>query len=254
MRNYNPLLGRYPGADGMKTGFICASGFNLVATATRNNKRLIAVVLGAPSGAVRAIKAAEMLESGFSQNPLSWLTPSLGMVDALAPMNVDPPNLQEQTCGKHRKRPAAEDEDMDADSDNPQPTAAASTETRSLLLSALRAPTNPVLLSDLGPVMPVVVYTGPTRSPSQLATLSSDIAAEPDKKKTKHHKATAAKSNDDQPAPEKPANKKSVVAKPTDGKPTVKPVDTKPTAQASAAATAAAPKKQAKPKPAAPAQ
>ncbi len=253
VRNYNPLLGRYPGADGMKTGFICASGFNLVATATRNNKRLIAVVLGAPSGAVRAIKAAEMLESGFSQNPLSWLTPSLGMVDALAPMNVDPPNLQEQTCGKHRKRPAAEDEDMDADSDNPQPTAAASSETRSLLLSALRAPTNPVLLSDLGPVMPVVVYTGPTRSPSQLATLSSDIAAEPDKKKTKHHKATAARSNDDQAAPEKPANKKSVVAKPAAAKPTeakltAKPTETKPTAQASASATAA-PKKQAKPKP-----
>jgi len=257
VRNYNPLLGRYPGADGMKTGFICASGFNLVATATRNNKRLIAVVLGAPSGAVRAIKAAEMLESGFSQNPLSWLTPSLGMVDALAPMNVDPPNLQEQTCGKHRKRPAAEDEDMDADSDNPQPTAAASTETRSLLLSALRAPTNPVLLSDLGPVMPVVVYTGPTRSPSQLATLSSDIAAEPDKKKTKHHKTTAAKSNDDQPAPEKPANKKSIVAKPseakpivakpTDAKPAAKPSDTKTAAQASA--SPAAPKKQAKPKP-----
>jgi D-alanyl-D-alanine carboxypeptidase len=253
VRNYNPLLGRYPGADGMKTGFICASGFNLVATATRNNKRLIAVVLGAPSGAVRAIKAAEMLESGFSQNPLSWLTPSLGMVDALAPMNVDPPNLQEQTCGKHRKRPAAEDEDMDADNDNTQAAAAAS-ETRSLLLSALRAPTNPVLLSDLGPVMPVVVYTGPTRSPSQLATLTSDIAAEPDKKKTKHHKTTAARSNDDQPAPEKPANKKSVVAKPTDAKPTdaklaLKPADTKPTAQASAAATATAPKKQAKPKP-----
>ena len=257
VRNYNPLLGRYPGADGMKTGFICASGFNLVATATRNNKRLIAVVLGAPSGAVRAIKAAEMLESGFSQNPLSWLTPSLGLVDALAPMNVDPPNLQEQTCGKHRKRPAAEDEDMDADSDNPQPTAAASTETRSLLLSALRAPTNPVLLSDLGPVMPVVVYTGPTRSPSQLATLSSDIAAEPDKNKTKHHKATAARSNEDQPALEKPANKKSIVAKPTEAKPiVVKPTDAKPAAKpsetktaAQASASPAAPKKQAKPKP-----
>jgi len=253
VRNYNPLLGRYPGADGMKTGFICASGFNLVATATRNNKHLIAVVLGAPSGAVRAIKAAEMLESGFSQNPLSWLTPSLGMVDALAPMDVAPPNLQEQTCGKHRKRPAAEDEDMDADSDNPQPTADTSSETRSFLLSALRAPTNPVLLSDLGPVMPVVVYTGPTRSPSQLATLSSDVAAEPDttKKKTKH-KATASRSTDDQAEPEKPANKKSVVAKPTDAKateakPLAKPSNTKTAAQAGA--PAAAPKKQAKPKP-----
>ena len=48
MRNYNTLIDRYPGADGMKTGFICASGFNLVASATRNGKRLIAVVLGAP--------------------------------------------------------------------------------------------------------------------------------------------------------------------------------------------------------------
>jgi hypothetical protein len=134
---------------------------------------------------------------------------------------------------------------MDADSDNTQ-AAAAANEARSLLLSALRAPTNPVLLSDLGPVMPVVVYTGPTRSPSQLSTLSSDVAAEPDKKKTKHHKTTAARSNDDQAAPEKPANKKSVVAKPTDAKPAVKPIDAKPTAQASAAA---APKKQAKPKP-----
>jgi D-alanyl-D-alanine carboxypeptidase len=273
VRNYNPLLGRYPGADGMKTGFICASGFNLVATATRNNKRLIAVVLGAPSGAVRAIKAAEMLESGFSQNPLSWLTPSLGMVDALAPMDVAPPNLAEQTCGKHRKRPAAEDEDMDADSDNSQAAAAAS-ESRSLLLSALRAPTNPVLLSDLGPVMPVVVYTGPTRSPSQLATLSSDFAADPDntKKKTKH-KTTAARSNDDQAEPEKSANKKSVVAKPTEAKPTdAKPTAKKPTAgagpwtptspsalaaspppelktTAQAGAPAAAPKKQTKPKP-----
>jgi D-alanyl-D-alanine carboxypeptidase len=240
VRNYNPLLGRYPGADGMKTGFICASGFNLVATATRNNKHLIAVVLGAPSGAVRAIKAAEMLESGFSQNPLSWLTPSLGMVDALAPMDVAPPNLAEQTCGKHRKRPAAEDEDMDADSDNSQAAAAAS-ESRSLLLSALRAPTNPVLLSDLGPVMPVVVYTGPTRSPSQLATLSSDIAADPDttKKKTKH-KATSAPAAADQAEPEKPANKKSVVAKPTDAKPTdANPTDDKPTVKLTAPKTTA---------------
>jgi D-alanyl-D-alanine carboxypeptidase len=251
VRNYNPLLGRYPGADGMKTGFICASGFNLVATATRNNKHLIAVVLGAPSGAVRAMKAAEMFESGFSQNPLSWLTPSLGAVDALAPMDVAPPNLQDQTCGKHRRRPAAEDEDMDADSDNTQANASAS-ETRSLLLSALRAPTNPVLLSDLGPVMPVVVYTGPTRSPSQLATLTSDVAASPDKKKTKH-KATAARSTDDEAAPEPPAKKKSVVAKPTEAKPievkpAAKPTDAKPAAKPADTKTTAKPTE---PKPAA---
>ena len=38
MRNTNTLIGRYNGADGIKTGFICASGFNVVASATRNGK------------------------------------------------------------------------------------------------------------------------------------------------------------------------------------------------------------------------
>ena len=95
----------------MKTGFICASGFNLVATATRNNKRLIAVVLGAPSSAARAMKAAQLLERGFSssQGALSWLTPSLGQVEALQPVNVDPPNLRDEMCGGHRRRATEED-------------------------------------------------------------------------------------------------------------------------------------------------
>ncbi len=153
MRNYNPLLGRFPGADGMKTGFICASGFNLVATAKRDNKRLIAVVLGAPSGAARAVKAAEMLESGFAQNPLSWLTPSLGSVDALAPIDAAPPNLKDEMCGPHRKRPAAEDEDVDADASGTTNGADGDSSPQfSFLLSALRAPTpkNANLLSDLG--------------------------------------------------------------------------------------------------------
>src|SRR2546421_6580420 len=111
-RNYNTLIGRYPGADGMKTGFICASGFNLVASATRDGKRLIAVVMGAPSSAARAMKAAQLLERGFnSSGGLSWLMPPLGTVDMLQPVNVAPPNLRDEMCGGHRKRPATEDDD-----------------------------------------------------------------------------------------------------------------------------------------------
>src|SRR5262249_38247044 len=111
-RNYNSLLGRYPGADGMKTGFICASGFNLVASATRDGKRLIAVVLGAPSSAARALKAAQLLERGFSTSGgLNWLMPSLGTVETVQPIAEPPPNLREEMCGGHRKRPATEDED-----------------------------------------------------------------------------------------------------------------------------------------------
>ena len=111
MHNYNSLLDRYPGADGMKTGFICASGYNVVASATRNGRRLIAIVLGAYSGAVRAQKAAALLERGFNSGGLSWLTPSLGTVDALAPIDAQPPNLREEMCGGHRRKPPAEDND-----------------------------------------------------------------------------------------------------------------------------------------------
>jgi D-alanyl-D-alanine carboxypeptidase len=113
MRNFNTLIGRYEGADGMKTGFICASGFNLVASASRNGKRLIAVVLGAPSSPYRAAKAAGLLERGFNRGPLSWLSPSLGTVNALQPVSAAPPDLRDEMCGPHRKRPAAEEADDD---------------------------------------------------------------------------------------------------------------------------------------------
>jgi D-alanyl-D-alanine carboxypeptidase len=221
VRNYNPLIGRYPGADGMKTGFICASGFNLVATATRGNKQLIAVVLGAPSSAIRAVKAAEMLESGFAQNPLSWLTPSLGTVDALAPMDASPPNLKDEMCGGHRKRAAAEEADADADADSGADPAdsggSANGPKFSVLLSALRAPTPKNLLADDAPITPVVVYTGPTRTPAQIANLAAMPEADPVKKKAKHKPATA-KAKDGKSAAIPPADGNAVDGKAADGK------------------------------------
>ncbi len=62
---YNKLLGRYPGADGMKTGFTCAAGFNLVASAQREGQHYIAIVLGAPSSPLRTLKAAVLLDRAF---------------------------------------------------------------------------------------------------------------------------------------------------------------------------------------------
>ena len=62
---HNSLLKTFEGADGMKTGFVCASGFNVVASATRDGRRLIAVVLGETSGLARAQRATALLEHGF---------------------------------------------------------------------------------------------------------------------------------------------------------------------------------------------
>ena len=66
LENFNPLLERYPGATGMKTGFICASGYNLVASAKRGERELIAIVFGAYGGMERAEFAAELLDEGFA--------------------------------------------------------------------------------------------------------------------------------------------------------------------------------------------
>ncbi len=173
VRNYNTLLGRYPGADGMKTGFICASGFNLVATATRDGRRLIAVVLGAPSSAVRAVKAAHLLEQGFSAAPLSWLTPSLGSVESLTPVDAAPANLHEEMCGPHRKRPAGEEEEQDAS----EPGAPDSP--YAVFLSSLRPQPKggaSFLQAEANLGEPVVVFTGPPKGQG-VATANAQIAA-----------------------------------------------------------------------------
>ncbi len=64
-RNANRLLGKCPGVDGLKTGFVSASGYNLSATAKRGDTRLIAVVLGAQTPGLRARETERLLEYGF---------------------------------------------------------------------------------------------------------------------------------------------------------------------------------------------
>jgi D-alanyl-D-alanine carboxypeptidase/D-alanyl-D-alanine carboxypeptidase (penicillin-binding protein 5/6) len=63
--NHNHLLGKVIGLDGIKTGYTVDAGFTLAASAMRQNKRLIAVVLGEPSIGVRNRDATNLLEAGF---------------------------------------------------------------------------------------------------------------------------------------------------------------------------------------------
>jgi D-alanyl-D-alanine carboxypeptidase len=66
-RNHNHLLDSYPGADGVKTGYIDASGFNLVSSAVRGNVRLIGVVMGAARGYERDLHMIALLDQGFEK-------------------------------------------------------------------------------------------------------------------------------------------------------------------------------------------
>jgi D-alanyl-D-alanine carboxypeptidase len=174
-QNFNKLIGRFPGADGMKTGFICASGYNLVASATRNGKRLIAVVLGASSGKMRAVRAAQLLERGFANNGLAWLKPALGTVDNLVPIDASPPNLRDEMCGGKRKRPAS-DEDEDTVASN---AGSSTSETPMTFFTAgLQPPTlrpSDMIAAAAAPSEPVIVYTGPTKTgPALIAAVAVD--------------------------------------------------------------------------------
>jgi D-alanyl-D-alanine carboxypeptidase len=219
MRNYNSLLDRYPGADGMKTGFICASGYNLVASATRNGRRLIAIVLGAWGGGVRAQQAAELLERGFNSTQLSWLIPSLGTVDSLAPIDAPPPNLTDQMCGGHRRKPPSEENDEE----QVQASGENSGGTQAFMLSSLQPSQKFVLGPPVETEPPVVVYTGPAGHPDPIATASAER-----KKKPKPVKQAAKDSNDE------PAAKTKKPAKAETAEPKSKPKAQKPAKQAKA--------------------
>jgi D-alanyl-D-alanine carboxypeptidase len=65
--SHNPLLRSVEGADGLKTGFTCDSGFNIIASATRDGRQIVAVVLGDKTSNERNVRASSLLEYGFQQ-------------------------------------------------------------------------------------------------------------------------------------------------------------------------------------------
>jgi D-alanyl-D-alanine carboxypeptidase len=90
--NHNGLLGRYPGADGMKTGFTCPAGFNVVASANHSGRRLIVVVLGAPTAKSRNQEAADLFDRGFAAGGGN------GSLESLPSGSGPAPNMRADVC------------------------------------------------------------------------------------------------------------------------------------------------------------
>jgi D-alanyl-D-alanine carboxypeptidase len=107
---HNGLIGRYPGADGMKTGFTCPAGFNLVASATRGGRKVIVVVMGDTSARVRTAHAADLLDRAFATSQLG------DPASDLASIGGPPPDMRGEICGKRSPKAqlAAETEDFNA--------------------------------------------------------------------------------------------------------------------------------------------
>ena len=261
---HNGMLGRYPGADGMKTGFTCAAGFNLVASATQNGRRLIVVVLGAPSATTRTMQAAGLLDKAFSGNGTRE-----GAVASLPSAGGDAPDMRDDVCrhrGKAVAQFAAEIEDMSAplpstfaSARSPEgssiygaaPGAAAAGAAPSQIAALPRPHFEPVPVF-VGPVAgwtgPIARATGDTATKQAYASDKEDGADAPLKpapdaqsmrgRKAKAAKAQVAKAHVAKPVAAKPAAK---------AKAPVKVAHAKPAAQKPAKAVAP---KAAKPAPA----
>ncbi len=93
VRTHNRLLGRFKGTDGIKTGYIRASGFNLTTSAARGDKRVIGVVMGATSSSARNQYMMKMLEKHFAKAKVS----KKNVIAALAgkPPGIEPGALVE---------------------------------------------------------------------------------------------------------------------------------------------------------------
>lgn len=88
--NYNKLLRRYQGVDGIKTGFTTEAGYCIAATACRNGLRLITVVLGCASEAIRESDVTKLLDLGFREYTNHLVFPADTVVGELNLTKADP--------------------------------------------------------------------------------------------------------------------------------------------------------------------
>lgn len=232
IRGHNALLGRFNGADGMKTGFTCPSGFNLVASARRGKRHLIVVVLGHTTSRERTQRAAELLNAGFGKFTF-WRTGQ--EVATLPAVNMAPPNLRPEVCERKKGVSAEEVGEVDADAQDVGIERHRNTALSGLVTSY--AAEQKALLSDAPPpVIPVPIFLGANPAgPQEYIALAAQMAP------------NGGIPNEPEPAPAKPkpAKKKpaAAAAKPKDA-----PAAAKPAASSAKPKEAAAP---AKPKPAA---
>ena len=147
---HNGLLGRYPGADGMKTGFVCPSGFNVVASAMRNGRHIVVVVMGSPNARARTVKAAGLFDLGFAAS--GFLRKA--SLNTLPEVGGVPPNLRQDICGRHKK--VVQEDDLAI----VQPPAPIDDNPASFFASDGRAAARPFVMGPRPVFEPVEVFVG----------------------------------------------------------------------------------------------
>ena len=111
LHNHNRLMSRYEGMDGIKTGYTVASGFNLAASAVRDGRRLVAVVLGGKSAVSRDTRMAAILDKSFGK---THRDPDAPVVARAEPEEDDAPPVKKpaKTTTVAKAKPPAKPESM----------------------------------------------------------------------------------------------------------------------------------------------
>ena len=148
LRNHNGLMGRYPGTDGMKTGYVCSSGYNVVATASRGGRRLVTVVLGAYSPLERSEMAVDAFERGFAATTTNA---AVTLASLPSPVLAFPVDLRSDMCGKSGNK------------------------TRAARRGLLEAHPWAAILSSKPAVSPVTVYAAPAPGAPEMAAAPSGL-------------------------------------------------------------------------------
>jgi D-alanyl-D-alanine carboxypeptidase len=118
--NHNRLMRRYNGMDGIKTGYIRASGFNLVASAVRGNTRLIAVIFGGNSARERDNDMAALLDAAFNRVGAGWAAATAPVAAETANAEGDEQDMAEPKPANAAPAPSADAAPVAAASPPPQ--------------------------------------------------------------------------------------------------------------------------------------
>jgi D-alanyl-D-alanine carboxypeptidase len=172
---HNGMIGRYPGADGMKTGFTCPAGFNLVASATREGRKVIVVVMGDASARQRTAHAADLFDRAFSSSQLGDFAANLPSIAG------EPPDMKSEVCVRRSKaaQTEAETEDLSVPINTPDGPASAPQPGNGMLIAALPRPIYEPISVFVGPAPG---YQGPVAGPRPANTPIGVIAyASPEK-------------------------------------------------------------------------
>ncbi len=162
-QNHNHLMETYKGMDGMKTGYVVASGFNLVASAVRDHHRLIGVVFGGQTTKSRNTQMAKLLDQGFKE---ARTLPAAPQIAQATPRPV----------------PSAKSPDTKAQFDSPPSPRIKAPSAKPLLLSENENPVpaparKPKHLKMPEPAFPREVLKAPSKHPPQMTAKAGYVPA-----------------------------------------------------------------------------